>query len=141
LARPIIVAALVYGLASAHPLALPQRAATNATNYAISGVHYTLNSANPATLARLTFRVAPNPPRTTVVRAKLVRSSTTFFPCSNTPPGSPNWVCPLQGVPVRAADLLTIQIGDQPAPVRHTVYLPIALRGASYTVFQPFVKR
>jgi hypothetical protein len=141
LARPIIVAVLVYGLASAHPLTPPQRLASPATNYTVSGIHYTVDSADPGSLSRLTFRLAPTPPATMMVRAKLIRSSGVFFPCSNSPVGSPGWECPLRGVPVRAADLLTIEILAQPAPAQRTVYLPLMLRGQQYTLYQPIVRR
>jgi hypothetical protein len=140
-ARLIILAGLAYGLASANPLAPPQRTATRAGNYTISGVHYMLDSADPGNLARLAFQVAPNPGAGATVRARLVSSSDVFFSCSNIPAGSPAWECPLRGVPVRAADLLTVEIGDQPAPAKNAVYFPMLGRGARHALLLPMVKR
>jgi hypothetical protein len=140
-ARLILLAALAYGLASANPLAPPQRTAAPAASYAISGIHYTLDSADPGSLARLTFQIAPNPPAAAVVRARLVSSSDVFFLCSNIPAGSPAWECPLQGVPLKAADLLTIEIGEQPTLAGHRVYVPIVRGGARYTLLLPIAAR
>jgi hypothetical protein len=123
--RVIVLAALGYGLTLANPLTPPQRIPTHAVSYTISGVHYTLDDADPGSISRLTFQVAPNPLATTKVRARLISASDVFFACAMVSAGLPVWECPLHDVSVRAADLLTIEIGDRPAPAEYMLYLPI----------------
>ena len=65
------------------------------------------------------------PPLPDVVRASLASDTLLSEKFLALSAGSPVWECPLHDVPVKAADLLTVEIGDQPAATEYTLYIPI----------------
>lgn len=94
------------------------------SGYTVSNVSYTLNSSDPRRIAKVTFalRAPSGLAAGTTVQAKLVRTSTTFFPCNNTPPDSATWACIISNVTVVQADELAVRV--EPAP-SYQLWLPI----------------
>jgi hypothetical protein len=104
-------------------------ATSGPSGYATSGIHYSLSAADPSRIARVAFTLSPrgvgSQPQT--VRVKLIGAGS-YFPCANTPPGSASWECPVSGVPVAAADLLTLDVAGSASPPKYVLWLPLIRR-------------
>jgi hypothetical protein len=62
------------------------------------------------------------------VRVKLIGAGSSYFACVNSPLGSASWQCAVSGVPVAAADQLTIDAIGSAAPPNHVLWLPLIRR-------------
>ena len=104
--------------------------ASAASGYRISNITYTLGAADPRSIARVKFTITPSlaNARIATVRAKLISSSTSYWPCLNVPVGSQNWACPISGVTTAAADQLMVDVADLTVGPGLHLYLPITRR-------------
>jgi hypothetical protein len=125
LAGLLALATAVYG---AFRAPAPRAASpTNApSGYTVTNVAYTLSAGDPRRIARVAFALsvegglAPG----AMVQAKLVRSSSSYTACANSPPGSAAWECPFGGITVAEADQLAVRVTSLPDP-GHKLWLPI----------------
>ena len=110
LALALIAAVAIYGLAASNTV--PDSGAGDGTGtisgYTISNVAYTLNATTPSDIDKVTFTVTPggSAGAPTVVKAKLVSTSSTYSNCTNT--SGTTWECSFTGVTVAAADELRV---------------------------------
>ena len=100
------------------------------SGYTVTNISYTLNTADPRRIASVAFTIVPSTSaaRMAIVRAKLVSASTSYSSCANVPAGSKWWSCPIGGVTIAAADLLTVDVNEAPAAPKYLLGLPLIRR-------------
>jgi hypothetical protein len=97
--------------------------------YTVSNIDYTLSAGDVRHIAKVTFALsaegglAPG----SIVQAKLVRSSSSYTWCANTPPGSATWECPVGSVTVAEADQLAVRVRST-VKDGYKLWLPIIRR-------------
>src|SRR5262245_55789610 len=105
----LILSAVAYGFAAANtvPVSGAGDGAGAITGYTISNVKYTLNATTPAKIDSVSFTVTPGGAAAapTVVKAKLVSTSTAYSTCSL---GGTTWTCNVTGVTAAQADELRV---------------------------------
>jgi hypothetical protein len=101
-----------------------------AGGYTVTNISYTLSPADPRRIASVAFTIAPSlsTARVAAVRAKLVSASASYSACANVPAGSKRWSCPISGVTIAAADLLTVDVSEAPAAPKYLLRLPLVRR-------------
>jgi hypothetical protein len=144
LVRISLLLAAVCGLAAANPIQTPHTGAgpSATANYTVANITYRLDQQDPGNLAAVMFMISPDTAvtPTTVVQAKLLRSSSNYFICSRVAAGSSNWLCPVSGVTVRMADELSVRLATAQSSPQHRILLPLVRTSAS-TYFLPQVSR
>jgi hypothetical protein len=100
------------------------------SGYTVANISYALRDSLPSEIASVRFTLSPASAsvRIAAVRAKLVSSNASYSACANLPAGSQSWLCPIDGVPVAAADQLMLDVAGQPASTGFVLRLPLMLR-------------
>lgn len=82
------------------------------TGYTVTGVDYTLDSANPQEFDSVSFTLNSAPAATSTVKVRLVSGGTTWYPCAMS--GTPAVIatCDISGATVAAANELTVVAAD-----------------------------
>ena len=105
----MILMVAVYGFAASNTVSTSAAGDGSAviSGYAVTNIHYNLNTTDPASIDSMTFTVAPAIPAGGAVHVKLIATGTTYTSCAVA--GGTNVTCTFAGgVSVLNADQLRV---------------------------------
>ena len=107
----LVLAGATYAFAAANtvPVSKAGDGSGAISGYAVSAIHYALNSTNPATIDSVSFTLDSVPAAGGTIKIKLVAAGSTWFSCTNVTTAV---TCTTTGASVSTADTLQVVIAQ-----------------------------
>lgn len=107
----IVVSTSTYAFAAANTVPTSKAGAGSGaiSGYAVSNVHYNLNTTNPSTIDSITFTLDSAPKAGSTIKIKLVSAGSTWYACTNV---STAVTCSSLSVSVVSVNTLEVVIAD-----------------------------